>query len=68
MEVPYDVQLTQDKHPGEVHMLLDNVVGDTAKVAVLLMMEQHLGHESRWEPYVKSLPCKDQKHNMVSGI
>ncbi|XP_062232683.1 uncharacterized protein LOC133929981 isoform X2 [Phragmites australis] len=65
MEVPYDVQLTQDKFPVEVRILLDNVVGDTAKVAVLLMMEQHLGHESGWEPYVKSLPCKGQMHNMM---
>lgn len=37
-------QLTQDKLPEEVRMLLDNVVDDTAKIAVLLMMEQHLGH------------------------
>ncbi|KAL6616816.1 hypothetical protein ACP70R_039086 [Stipagrostis hirtigluma subsp. patula] len=65
MEVPYDVQLTQDKLPQEVLALLDNVVDDTAKIAVLLMMEQHLGHESGWAPYVKSLPCKDQMHNMT---
>lgn len=65
MEVPYDVQLTQDKLPEEVRMLLDNVVDDTAKIAVLLMMEQHLGHESGWDPYVKSLPWKDQMHNMM---
>jgi hypothetical protein len=37
-------QLTQDKLPQEVCMLLDNLVGDTSKIAVLLMMEQHLGH------------------------
>ena len=40
-------QLTEDKLPQEVCMLLDNLVGDTAKVAVLLMMEQHLGHVTR---------------------
>lgn len=40
-------QLTEDKLPQEVCMLLDNLVGDTAKVAVLLMMEQHLGHVIR---------------------
>jgi hypothetical protein len=37
-------QLTQDKLPGELRMLLDSVVDDTAKVAVLLMMVQHLRH------------------------
>ncbi|CAL4959206.1 unnamed protein product [Urochloa decumbens] len=63
--VPYGVQLTQDKLPQEVCMLLDNLVGDTAKVAVLLMMEQNLGHASGWEPYIKSLPCKDQMHNVM---
>jgi hypothetical protein len=40
-------QLTEDKLPQEVCMLIDNLVGDTAKVAVLLMMEQHLGHVTR---------------------
>ncbi|GJM91740.1 hypothetical protein PR202_ga08147 [Eleusine coracana subsp. coracana] len=65
MEVPYDVQLTEDKLPGELCMLLDGVVDDTAKVAVLLMMVQHLGHESGWGPYAKSLPCKDQMHNLM---
>ncbi|XP_066313352.1 fructose-bisphosphate aldolase-lysine N-methyltransferase, chloroplastic isoform X5 [Miscanthus floridulus] len=65
LEVPYSVQLTEDKLPQEVCMLLDNLVGDTAKVAVLLMMEQHLGHESGWESYIKSLPCKDEMHNMI---
>ncbi|CAO2167886.1 unnamed protein product [Urochloa humidicola] len=65
LEVPYGVQLTQDKLPQEVCMLLDNLVGDTTKVAVLLMMEQNLGHASGWEPYIKSLPCKDQMHNMM---
>ncbi|CAM0147884.1 unnamed protein product [Urochloa decumbens] len=65
LEVPYGVQLTQDKLPQEVCMLLDNLVGDTAKVAVLLMMEQNLGHASGWEPYIKSLPCKDQMHNVM---
>ncbi|XP_034593222.1 fructose-bisphosphate aldolase-lysine N-methyltransferase, chloroplastic isoform X2 [Setaria viridis] len=65
LEVPYGVQLTQDKLPQEVCMLLDNLVGDTAKIAVLLILEQHLGHASGWEPYIKSLPCKDQMHNMM---
>ncbi|CAO2196033.1 unnamed protein product [Urochloa humidicola] len=65
LEVPYGVQLTQDKLPQELCMLLDNLVGDVAKVAVLLMMEQNLGHASGWEPYIKSLPCKDQMHNVM---
>ncbi|GJN16585.1 hypothetical protein PR202_gb03588 [Eleusine coracana subsp. coracana] len=65
MEVPYDVQLTEDKLPRELCMLLDGVVDNTAKVAVLLMMVQHLGHESGWGPYAKSLPCKDQMHNLM---
>jgi hypothetical protein len=36
-------QLTEDKLPEEVSLLLDGVAGDTTKIAVLLMMEQHLG-------------------------
>lgn len=52
--------------PEEVRLLLDDTVaGNTAKVAVLLMMEQRLGHESGWAPYVTSLPAKDQMHNMM---
>uniref|UniRef100_A0ACD5XF66 Uncharacterized protein n=1 Tax=Avena sativa TaxID=4498 RepID=A0ACD5XF66_AVESA len=66
MEVPHSVQLTEDKLPEEVRRLLDDgVAGDTTKIAVLLMMEKHLGHESGWAPYVRFLPCKDQMHNMV---
>ena len=36
-------QLTQDKLPEEVRLLLDDAVaGNTAKVSVLLVMEQRL--------------------------
>lgn len=65
MEVPYSVQLTQDKLPERLRLLLDDVAGDTAKIAVLLMMEHHLGHKSGWAPYVRSLPRNDQMHNMM---
>lgn len=68
MEVPRSVQLTQDKLPEEVRrLLLDDGVagGDTAKVAVLLMMEQRLKHESGWAPYVGSLPGRGHMHNMM---
>ncbi|CAM0885652.1 unnamed protein product [Alopecurus aequalis] len=66
MQVPYSVQLTEDKISEEVRRLLDHAVaGDMTKIAVLLMMEQHLGHESGWAPYVRLLPCKDQMHNMM---
>lgn len=66
LEVPHNAQLTQDKLPEDVRLLLNDVVaGDTAKIAVLLMMEQRLGHESGWAPYVRSLPVKDQMHNMM---
>ncbi|KAI5001285.1 hypothetical protein ZWY2020_025935 [Hordeum vulgare] len=64
LQLPHTAQLTQDKLPQEVRLLLD--AGDTAaKVAVLLMMEQRLGHESGWAPYVTSLPSKDHMHNMM---
>ena len=36
-------QLSEDKLPEEVRRSLDGVAGDTTKIAVLLMMEQHLG-------------------------
>uniref|UniRef100_A0A0E0JUC0 SET domain-containing protein n=1 Tax=Oryza punctata TaxID=4537 RepID=A0A0E0JUC0_ORYPU len=65
MQVPYHVQLTLDKLPQKFHSLLEHAVGDTSKLAVLLIMEQHLGNESGWAPYIKSLPTKDQMHNMV---
>ncbi|KAF7026607.1 hypothetical protein CFC21_038711 [Triticum aestivum] len=69
LQLPHTAQLTQDKLPREVRLLLDDdaaVAGDTAaNVAVLLMMEQRLGHESGWAPYVISLPAKDQMHNMM---
>ncbi|XP_066166865.1 fructose-bisphosphate aldolase-lysine N-methyltransferase, chloroplastic isoform X5 [Oryza sativa Japonica Group] len=65
MQVPYHVQLTLDKLPQKFNTLLDHAVGDTSKLAALLIMEQHLGNESGWAPYIKSLPTKDQMHNMV---
>ncbi|XP_015697804.1 actin-histidine N-methyltransferase isoform X2 [Oryza brachyantha] len=64
MQVPYHV-LTQDKLPQQIRTLLAHGIGDTAKLAVLLIMEQHLELESRWAPYIKSLPTKDQMHNMM---
>ncbi|XP_052151866.1 uncharacterized protein LOC127770230 isoform X2 [Oryza glaberrima] len=64
MQVPYHV-LTLDKLPQKFNTLLDHAVGDTSKLAALLIMEQHLGNESGWAPYIKSLPTKDQMHNMV---
>jgi hypothetical protein len=61
----YVQQLTLDKLPQKFNTLLDHAVGDTSKLAALLIMEQHLGNESGWAPYIKSLPTKDQMHNMV---
>ncbi|XP_044352512.1 fructose-bisphosphate aldolase-lysine N-methyltransferase, chloroplastic isoform X3 [Triticum aestivum] len=70
LQLPHTAQLTQDKLPQEVRLLLDDVDDAVArdaaaKVAVLLMMEQRLGHESGWAPYVTSLPAKGQMHNMM---
>uniref|UniRef100_A0A453GX50 SET domain-containing protein n=1 Tax=Aegilops tauschii subsp. strangulata TaxID=200361 RepID=A0A453GX50_AEGTS len=68
LQLPHAAQLTQHKLPQEVRLLLDDDAvarAAAAKVAVLLMMEQRLGHESGWAPYVTSLPAKDQMHNMM---
>ncbi|XP_020182035.1 uncharacterized protein [Aegilops tauschii subsp. strangulata] len=67
LQLPH-AALTQHKLPQEVRLLLDDDAvarAAAAKVAVLLMMEQRLGHESGWAPYVTSLPAKDQMHNMM---
>jgi hypothetical protein len=40
----YVQQLTLDKLPQKFNTLLDHAVGDTSKLAALLIMEQHLGN------------------------
>ncbi|XP_051228625.1 fructose-bisphosphate aldolase-lysine N-methyltransferase, chloroplastic isoform X2 [Lolium perenne] len=65
MEVPYNALLTEDKLPEEVCRVLGGVAGDATKTAVLLMMEQRLGDESGWAPYVSSLPSRGRMHNMM---
>ncbi|KAM0920591.1 hypothetical protein ACQ4PT_007421 [Festuca glaucescens] len=65
MQVPYNALLTEDKLPEGVRRLLDGVAGDTTKTAVLLLMEQRLGDDSGWAPYVSSLPSSGRMHNMM---
>ncbi|KAI3995290.1 hypothetical protein MKX01_032092 [Papaver californicum] len=65
LKVPFDVQLTPENVLPEIRVLLDNNVGHIARLAIVLLVEQKLGQESEWYPYISSLPQKGELHCSV---
>ncbi|XP_037497876.1 N-lysine methyltransferase setd6 isoform X2 [Jatropha curcas] len=56
LRVPYGVQIASDKLLAKVSALLDDEVEHDTKLAIVLLVEQKLGQESAWAPYVNWLP------------
>lgn len=49
-KVPYNVQLAPDNLPKGIDTLFGDNVSNAAKVALLILYEQKLGHKSEWAP------------------
>lgn len=62
LKVPFDVQLTPENVLPEIRILLDDNVGHIARLAMVLLVEQKLGQESEWYPYMSNLPRKGELH------
>ncbi|KAK6158696.1 hypothetical protein DH2020_006010 [Rehmannia glutinosa] len=65
LKVPYSVQLTPDNLPPEITSLLGDEVSNVAKVALLILHEKRLGHNSEWAPYISRLPQPEELHSTI---
>ncbi|XP_075486784.1 ribulose-1,5 bisphosphate carboxylase/oxygenase large subunit N-methyltransferase, chloroplastic isoform X2 [Primulina tabacum] len=65
LKVPYSVQMAPDNLPPEISCLLGDKVGNVAKVALLILLEQKLARNSEWAPYVSRLPKAEKMHSTV---
>ncbi|KAJ6902010.1 ribulose-1,5 bisphosphate carboxylase/oxygenase large subunit N-methyltransferase [Populus alba x Populus x berolinensis] len=45
--------------------LLDNEVGNVAKLAIVILIEQKRGQESEWAPYISCLPRPGEMHSTI---
>lgn len=68
MRVPYNVQIAPDNLLPKVASLLDNEVGNVAKLAIVILIEQKRGQESEWAPYISCLPWPREMHSTVCTI
>lgn len=65
LKVPYSVQMAPDNLPPEISCFLGDKVGNVAKVALLILLEQKLGQNSEWAPYMIRLPKAEKMHSTV---
>ncbi|KAF5467203.1 hypothetical protein F2P56_017055 [Juglans regia] len=65
LKVPYSVQVTPAHLLPEIKSLLGNEVGNIAKLAIVILVEQKFGQKSEWARYVSRLPQPGEMHNMI---
>ncbi|KAI9118753.1 hypothetical protein K1719_010198 [Acacia pycnantha] len=65
LQVPYSVQISVDNLFPEIRSLISNGVGNISKLAVVILVEQKLGRDSEWDPYISCLPQQGQLHNTI---
>ncbi|XP_028799450.1 ribulose-1,5 bisphosphate carboxylase/oxygenase large subunit N-methyltransferase, chloroplastic isoform X2 [Neltuma alba] len=65
LQVPYAVQMTVDNLLPEIRSLISTEVGCISKLAVVILVEQKLGRDSEWDPYISCLPQQGQLHNTI---
>ncbi|KAH8501627.1 hypothetical protein H0E87_016427 [Populus deltoides] len=65
LRVPYNVQIAPDNLLPKVASLLDNEVGNVAKLAIVILTEQKRGQESEWAPYISCLPWPGEMHSTI---
>ncbi|KAL0541010.1 hypothetical protein IC582_021037 [Cucumis melo] len=65
LKVPFNVQISPDILPLPIRDLLGNEIGNVAKLAVVILLEQKLGLGSEWAPYIIRLPQPSEMHNTI---
>ncbi|KAK7270113.1 hypothetical protein RIF29_23025 [Crotalaria pallida] len=65
LKVPYSVQVTADNLLPEIRSLISEEVGNIAKLAIVILIEQKLGQGSEWNPYISCLPQQGELHNTI---
>ncbi|XP_059458750.1 ribulose-1,5 bisphosphate carboxylase/oxygenase large subunit N-methyltransferase, chloroplastic [Corylus avellana] len=65
LKVPYCVEITPDNLLPEIKSLLGDEVGNIAKLAIVVLVEQKLGQKSEWAPYISRLPQHGEMHNTI---
>ncbi|XP_048326619.2 uncharacterized protein LOC107413584 isoform X4 [Ziziphus jujuba] len=63
LSVPYNVQLSPDYLHPDINTLLNSEISYVAKLAIVVLVEQRLGQDSDWAPYISCLPQLDEMHN-----
>ncbi|XP_038889894.1 fructose-bisphosphate aldolase-lysine N-methyltransferase, chloroplastic isoform X2 [Benincasa hispida] len=58
-------QISPDVLPLPIKNLLGNEIGNVAKLAVVVLLEQKLGSGSEWAPYITRLPQPWEMHNTM---
>ncbi|PQP97283.1 ribulose-1 5 bisphosphate carboxylase/oxygenase large subunit N-methyltransferase chloroplastic isoform X1 [Prunus yedoensis var. nudiflora] len=65
LKVPFNAQLAPDNLNPELKALLSDDVGDVAKLAIVVLLEQKMCHDSEWAPYISRLPRPEEMHNTI---
>ncbi|XP_022990340.1 fructose-bisphosphate aldolase-lysine N-methyltransferase, chloroplastic isoform X1 [Cucurbita maxima] len=65
LKVPFNVQISPDMLPSPIRDLLGDEIGNVAKVALVILLEQKLGSDSKWAPYIIRLPKPWEMHNTI---
>ncbi|CAK9155095.1 unnamed protein product [Ilex paraguariensis] len=65
LKVPYSVQLAPENLLPAINYFLGDGVGNVAKLAIVILVEQKLGQDSEWAPYVSRLPQPEEMHSTV---
>ncbi|KAH7537328.1 hypothetical protein FEM48_Zijuj03G0080900 [Ziziphus jujuba var. spinosa] len=65
LSVPYNVQLSPDYLHPDINTLLNGEISYVAKLAIVILVEQRLGQDSDWAPYISCLPQLDEMHNTI---
>ncbi|KAK9283295.1 hypothetical protein L1049_011532 [Liquidambar formosana] len=65
LRVPYSVQIAPDNALPEINSLLGDKVGNVAKLAMVILVEQKMGQASEWAPYISRLPQPGEMHSTI---
>ncbi|GAV63735.1 SET domain-containing protein, partial [Cephalotus follicularis] len=65
LKVPFDMQISVDNLLPEIKSSLSDDVGNTAKLAIVVLTEQKLAQSSDWAPYISCLPQPGEMHSTI---
>lgn len=65
LKISKNLIITPDKLHEELKSLLHKGISNCARLALVILAEQHAGQASEWAPYITSLPQLGALHNTV---